>query len=180
MPLLLLSLFIAMPLVEIGVFIEVGSAIGLWPTLGAIVLTAIVGSALIRHQGLAIFGQARESFAAGQLPVREIFEGICLLLAGAFLLTPGFVTDGLGALLLIPPFRDLIRTIVLTHFLDRRRVWMNGGAPQESASKDGEKPVTIEGKYTVSGSKEDPCEGSSGDDAGNISGDDASSRRTKS
>ena len=83
MPLLLLSVLIAVPLIEIGVFIQVGGAIGLWPTLGAIVLTALAGSALIRHQGLAILGQARDSFAAGRLPVREIFDGICLLLAGA-------------------------------------------------------------------------------------------------
>ena len=150
MPWVLLSLFILIPLIEIGVFIEVGGIIGLWPTLAVIVLTAVAGSTLIRHQGIAILGQARESFAAGRLPVREIFDGICLLLAGAFLLTPGFVTDAVGALLLVPPFRNLIRTVVLTHFLDRKKVWMNGGGPQDHGPQDGDGTATIEGKYTVS------------------------------
>ena len=156
MPMMLLSLFILVPLIEIGVFIEVGGIIGLWPTLAVIVLSAIAGSALIRHQGLAILGQAQESFAAGRLPVREIFDGICLLLAGAFLLTPGFVTDAFGALLLIPPFRHLIRTVVLMHFLDRKKVWMNGGAPQGHGPEQGDGPATIEGKYTVSRSDQEP------------------------
>lgn len=156
MPLLLLSVLIAVPLIEIGVFIQVGGAIGLWPTLGAIVLTALAGSALIRHQGLAILGQARDSFAAGRLPVREIFDGICLLLAGALLLTPGFVTDAIGALFLVPTIRGFIRTAVLTQFLDRHGDRKNGDA----SARDGE-PTTIEGKYSVAGSNGEPHEQSS-------------------
>ena len=156
MPFVLLSLFILVPLIEIGVFIEVGGFIGLWPTLAVIVLSAIAGSALIRHQGLAILAQAQDNFAAGRLPIREIFDGVCLLLAGAFLLTPGFVTDAFGTLLLIPLFRNLIRTVVLTHFLDRKRVWMNGGAPQGDGPEDGGGPGTIEGNYTVSRSDQEP------------------------
>jgi UPF0716 protein FxsA len=165
MPWVLLSLFILMPMIEIGVFIEVGGIIGLWPTLAVIVLTAVAGSALIRHQGLAILGQAQHNFAAGRLPVREIFDGICLLLAGAFLLTPGFITDTFGALLLIPAFRNLIRTVVLTHFLDRKKVWRNGGAPQGQGPEEGGGPATIEGKYTVSRSDREPHQGPSVDDS---------------
>ena len=161
MPFVLLSLLILVPLIEIGVFIELGGIIGLWPTLAVIVLSAIGGSALIRHQGLAILGQAQHSFAAGRLPIREIFDGVCLLLAGAFLLTPGFVTDAFGALLLIPPFRNLIRTVVLTHFLERKKVWRNGGVPQghspdEGGPDEGGGRATIEGKFTVSRSDREP------------------------
>ncbi len=149
MPLLLLSAFIVIPLIEIGVFIEVGGAIGLWLTLGAVVLTAAVGSALIRRQGLAILGQARENLAAGRLPVREIFDGICLLVAGALLLTPGFVTDTVGALFLVPAVRDFMRTAVLARFLRGPGVRRTGGAPPGHAPRRDGGPVTIEGKYSA-------------------------------
>lgn len=168
MPLILLTLFIAVPIIEIGIFIEIGGIIGLWPTLGTIVLTAIVGSFLIRQQGLAMLGQAQESIAAGRLPVREIFDGVCLLVAGAFLLTPGFLTDSLGAFLLIPVARHLIRTIVLTHFLDRDRVWRKGGAPRTQHPPRDDGSHTIEGEYTISSPDDEgarrPREGSIGHD----------------
>ena len=161
MPLVLLSLFILVPLIEIGVFIEVGGIIGLWPTLAVIVLSAIMGSALIRHQGLAILGQAQHSFAAGRLPISEIFDGICLLLAGAFLLTPGFVTDTFGALLLIPHFRNLLRMVVLTYFLSRKKVGRDdrtpqGYSPDEDRPDESGRPAPIEGKFTVSRSDREP------------------------
>jgi len=156
MSFVLLSLFILVPLIEIGVFIEVGGFIGIWPTLAVIMLSAIAGSALIHHQGLAILAQVQDIFAAGRLPIREIFDGICLLLAGALLLTPGLVTDAFGTLLLVPIFRNLIRTVMLTHFLDRKKVGLNGGAPQGHSPKDGGGPGTIEGTYTVSRSDQEP------------------------
>ena len=108
MPLLLLALFIGVPLIEIGVFIEVGGWLGLWPTLGVILLTAIVGAALLRAQGIATMTRAKAALGRGQMPVAEIFDGLCLLVAGALLLTPGFVTDGFGFLLFLPPFRALL------------------------------------------------------------------------
>ena len=174
----LLSIVILIPLVEIGVFIEIGSVIGLWPTLGAIVLTAISGMALIRKQGLATLARAQNTFTAGQLPVRELFDGFCLLLAGAFLLTPGFVTDALGGLLLIPWLRDIIRTIVLPHFLDSRRVWMNGEPPHGNTSEPGDKTVMIEGNYTVSSSEVGSNKESSDNDTDRVECDDESSRGT--
>lgn len=104
-------LFIALvgvPLIEIAVFIEVGGTIGLWPTLAIIVITAIVGTALLRQQGLSTLHSAQREMEAGRMPVRELFDGVCILAAGAFLLTPGFVTDAVGLALMVPPVRTVL------------------------------------------------------------------------
>lgn len=100
---------IVVPVAEIAVFIEAGDLLGLWPTIGAVILTAMIGSALLRRQGIATLARVRESMDAGRLPVAELFDGLCLLIAGALLLTPGFVTDGVGLLLFMPPLRALLR-----------------------------------------------------------------------
>lgn len=104
MPILLL-LFIGVPIAEIALFIEVGDLIGLWPTLATVVVTAIVGTALVRAQGMAALARARASMERDRLPVEEVLTGVCLLVAGALLLTPGFLTDAIGLALLIPPLR---------------------------------------------------------------------------
>lgn len=109
MALLLLAAFILVPLIEIGLFIEVGGWIGLWPTLGLIILTAVVGTMLLRQQGLATLRRAQTQMDAGQVPAKELFDGACLLIGGLLLLTPGFFTDAVGFLLLMPPIRDLLR-----------------------------------------------------------------------
>ena len=105
MALLIFLALIGVPVIEIAVFIEIGGRIGLWPTIGLIVLTALVGTALLRHQGLSTLARARASLDQGKLPMRELLDGVCLLIAGVLLLTPGFVTDAVGALLLVPPLR---------------------------------------------------------------------------
>ncbi len=102
MALVLFLAFIFVPLIEIGVFIEIGGWIGLWPTLAIIVATAIIGAAFLRQQGLATLLRAQQEMGAGRMPMRELFDGVCLLAAGALLLTPGFVTDAVGFALLIP------------------------------------------------------------------------------
>jgi len=99
---LLLIAFIAVPVIEIAVFIEVGGWIGLWPTIGVVILTAIIGTGLLRQQGISILFRIQENLEANKLPVRELFDGVCLVIAGAFLLTPGFVTDSLGFALFVP------------------------------------------------------------------------------
>lgn len=99
---------IGVPLIEIAVFIEVGGFLGLWPTLAIIVATAVVGTALLRRQGLATLHGAQREMEAGRVPVRELFDGVCILAAGAFLLTPGFVTDGAGLALMVPPVRAVL------------------------------------------------------------------------
>jgi UPF0716 protein FxsA len=109
---ILLFIFIGIPILEISVFISVGDAIGLWPTLATVLITAIIGTALLRSQGLATLFRAQEHLNQGRFPMEEIFDGLCLIIAGAFLLTPGFVTDGVGFLLFFPPFRYFIKKTV--------------------------------------------------------------------
>ena len=105
---LLLLMFLAVPLVEVALFVQVGDWIGLWPTLLAIVVTALLGSAVIRHQGFALAQRARTRLAAGTMPLREGFDGLCLVGAGLLMITPGFFTDAVGGLLLVPPLRGAL------------------------------------------------------------------------
>ncbi len=104
---------IGVPLIEIAVFIEIGGRVGLWPTLAMIFATAAIGTALLRHQGLSVLAAARGSVERGELPVQALLDGVCLVIAGALLLTPGFVTDLAGALLLIPPLRHFLQARAL-------------------------------------------------------------------
>jgi len=108
MPILILALFIGIPLIEIYLFIQVGGAIGVWSTIGLVVLTAFIGTALLRQQGLATLARAQSQLDQQQLPMRELFDGVCLLVGGLLLLTPGFLTDALGFALLIPPLRAIL------------------------------------------------------------------------
>ena len=112
MAVLLLAAFIGVPLVEIAVFIQVGGWIGLGWTLALVVLTAVLGAWQLRAQGLATLLRARDQIDRGALPARELFDGACLLVAGALLLTPGFVTDATGFLLFLPPVRDMLRELL--------------------------------------------------------------------
>jgi UPF0716 protein FxsA len=107
-----LFLFMGISIFEILVFISVGDLIGLWPTLATVFITAIIGTSLLRKQGLVTFFNAQKNFKGGRFPMEELFDGLCLILAGAFLLTPGFVTDGVGLLLFFQPFRDLLKKLV--------------------------------------------------------------------
>ncbi|WP_298499221.1 FxsA family protein [uncultured Maritimibacter sp.] len=104
MPLLLL--FIAIPLIEIGLFIQVGGLIGLWPTLLIVLVTAIIGSYLVKQQGLQALNQVADSFNRLRNPAEPMAHGAMILLAGALLLTPGFFTDTVGFLLLVPGIRS--------------------------------------------------------------------------
>lgn len=137
---LILLAMIAMPIIEIAVFIEAGEAIGLWPTLGIVILTAFVGTALLRHQGLATLARVRTSMDAGRLPVAELFDGLCLLIAGVLLLTPGFVTDGLGLGLFAPPIRTLLRKALARHMTVRAHMHGTAGPAGDAARNviDGE------------------------------------------
>jgi len=108
MPLVILALFIGVPLIEIYLFIQVGGLIGVWPTIGLVILTAVIGTAMLRHQGMATLARAQAELQEDRLPVREIFNGFCLLAGGMLLLTPGFLTDALGFALLLPPARAVL------------------------------------------------------------------------
>ncbi len=104
----LIVLFLAVPLVEIALFIRVGGWIGLWPTLGLVVVTAVAGSLLVRAQGARALDDLRRSFERLTDPARPLAHGAMILIAGMLLLTPGFFTDALGLLLLLPPVRDAV------------------------------------------------------------------------
>jgi UPF0716 protein FxsA len=104
----LLILFIAVPIIEIGLFIQVGGWLGFWPTIGIVILTALLGTTLLRSQGLAALGNLQNSVGAGQNPMNHIAHGALILVAGVVLLTPGFFTDAVGLSLLIPPVRELL------------------------------------------------------------------------
>ncbi len=150
MAIVLLLALVITPIVEIAVFIEIGGLIGLWPTLAIVVITAVAGTALLRAQGLATLARARQSLARGEFPVRQVFDGACLLVAGALLLTPGFVTDGVGLALFMPPVRELLRRWVLTS--GRIRVDVGANAGPRPDRDDG----IIEGDYHEVERESDP------------------------
>ena len=108
----LFALFVIVPLVEIGLFIQVGGWLGLWPTLGIVVLTALLGTVLVRRQGAAELARLRGSFERLSDPTRPLAHGAMILASGLLLLTPGFFTDAVGFALLVPGVRDaLMRAI---------------------------------------------------------------------
>jgi len=104
----LLLLFILVPIIEIYLLITVGGFIGVWPTVLLIILTAIIGTHLLRAQGLATLQKMQETLQQGQLPAFALLEGIFILIGGALLLTPGFFTDAVGFICLIPIFRKYL------------------------------------------------------------------------
>ena len=114
--------FIIIPLIEVMLFITIGKYIGLWNTIIIIIITGIIGAILVKSQGITILNKALEEIKSNKIPILSIFEGIAILIAGAFLLTPGFLTDTLGCILLIPKTRNLIISYITTH-LKKRTVY---------------------------------------------------------
>lgn len=100
--------FLLVPLIEIGLFIQVGGLIGLWPTLAIVVLTAILGTSLVRSQGRVAMGELRSSFSDLNDPTEPLAHGAMILVSGVLLLTPGFFTDAVGFALLMPPVRRAV------------------------------------------------------------------------
>jgi UPF0716 protein FxsA len=134
----LLIAFIAVPLIEIALFIEVGGAIGLWPTLAVVVLTAVVGTALLRWQGLAEMGRLRSALDGHGDPSAPLVHGAMILFAGALLLTPGFFTDAVGFALLMPPVRRFVFAKIRERIVLRAAHGGDGTPPR---------PDIIEGDY---------------------------------
>jgi len=122
----LLIVFIAVPLIEIALFIQVGGAIGLWPTLALVVLTALLGTWLLRLQGTMALAELRRSFSDVEDPSEPLAHGAMILFAGALLLTPGFFTDVVGFGLLSPP----VRRWIFTELRKRVRVQSFEGGPR--------------------------------------------------
>jgi UPF0716 protein FxsA len=118
--LLLVLIFIVVPIAEIYVIIQVGEAIGVLPTIALLILDSFLGAALLRSQGRLAWSRFNDALAEGRIPAREVFDGAMVILGGAFLITPGFISDAIGLLLLIPVSRSVFRGIVAR--LARRRV----------------------------------------------------------
>lgn len=134
----LFALFVAVPLIEIALFIQIGGMIGLWPTLLIVVLTAILGTTLVRSQGLGALRNLQNSFSELGDPTEPLAHGAMILFSGALLLTPGFFTDAVGFALLVPGvrsalFRNLKSRIEVQQF--------SYGGPSEARNS------TIDGDY---------------------------------
>lgn len=139
----LFILLLAVPIVEIALFIEIGELIGVWPTIGIVIATAIAGATLLRSQGLATLRSARASLAENRFPIDEVFDGLYLAIAGALLLTPGFFTDAVGLLLFVPPVRASLRRRLAAYVAARAEVKIHAA----SASADWQAGPVIDGEY---------------------------------
>src|SRR4029453_16950193 len=107
----LVLLFIAVPIAELAVIIQVGQAIGVWWTIGLLIADSLLGSWLMRHQGRSAWRRFNEAVYGGPVPTGEVLDGALVIFGGALLLTPGFITDILGLILLLPPSRAVVRGI---------------------------------------------------------------------
>lgn len=105
----LFLLFVVVPLVELALLVQLGRWVGFWPTIGLVVLTGAVGAAMARAQGLRTLAALRKELAEGRMPGGPLLDGLAILVGGAFLLTPGLLTDLAGFSLLLPPTRRLLQ-----------------------------------------------------------------------
>lgn len=123
---LLLLAFVVLPIAELYVIIRVGGEIGVLNTIGVVLGVAVIGSWLVKREGWRVWRRFNEALAAGQVPAREVVDGVLVLAAGALLVTPGFLTDVLGILLLFPPSRAAVRAYVLRRTRAGRSVIRGG------------------------------------------------------
>jgi UPF0716 protein FxsA len=133
----LIALFIVLPLAELYVILKVGDAIGAVPTILLLAADSVLGSVLLRTQGRSVWRRFNAALAEGKIPHREVLDGVLVIFGGAFLITPGFITDIVGVLLLLPPTRSLIRSVVVRRLGKRVAVGTVGRFPRrEGATRD--------------------------------------------
>jgi UPF0716 protein FxsA len=147
MRLFLIVLFIVVPIAELAVLIQIGQAIGIGWTIALLVADAILGSLLARSQGRATWRRFNEALRAGRPPAREVMDGALVIFGGALLLTPGFISDILGAFLLLPPTRAFVRAVLVRRFIGRMTASM--AVPRGPAGPGGPRPRQA---YDVEGS----------------------------
>ena len=116
---LLVALFIVVPIVELWLIIQIGGLIGVVPTLALLLADAVLGSLLLRHQGRGAWRRFNQATAERRFPAREVADGLMIAVGGTLLLTPGFITDVVGLLLLIPPTRAIARRTLRGVFMRR-------------------------------------------------------------
>lgn len=161
--------FLAVPLIEIALFIQIGGAIGLFSTLAIVVFTAILGTWLVRTQGAMALGDLRKSFNDLNDPTEPLAHGAMILFSGALLLTPGFFTDGVGFALLMPPVRMALlkyarKRIKVQSFSMGGTTAHMGGQPQNHPFRDPSKADenVIDGDFTEVDPAKKPTHGPSG------------------
>ncbi|MDB1122751.1 FxsA family protein [Vibrio algarum] len=168
---ILLLLFIFVPIVEIGLFIQVGGFLGLWPTIALVLVTAFVGASLVRSQGIATLMSVQGRLQQGEMPAQQILEGVMLAVAGVLLLTPGFMTDAFGMLVLLPAPRakiakELMKRVKINSVAGGAGFHAQGGGfgqspfgqdPFQSSRDDGN---TFEGEYEKKDDANDSNDGS--------------------
>jgi UPF0716 protein FxsA len=138
MPFLLVALFILVPIAELAVIIQVGQAIGVWWTIAILIADSVLGSLLMRSQGRASWRRFNEAIRGGRVPAREVADGVLVIFGGALLLTPGFLSDIVGLLFLLPPTRAVIRRVVLRQAMKRITVSMTMSAPPRNGGARGD------------------------------------------
>jgi UPF0716 protein FxsA len=143
MRLLLIVLFIVVPIAELAVLIQIGQEIGVWWTIALLVADAVLGSMLARSQGRATWFRFNEALRAGRPPAREVMDGALVLFGGALLVTPGFLTDILGLVLLLPPTRAFVRAVLVRRFAGRMVASM--GAPRTPGQTRPRQAFDVEG-----------------------------------
>ncbi len=160
MPIVFL-IFIVVPIIEMYILIKVGAVIGGLYTIGLVLLTALIGVSLLKKQGLSTFITAQQKMQTGQMPIKEIAEGLMLAVAGALLLTPGFVTDTVGFILLTPVLRQYIAKQVFqtwvknaqqasftkTTFTSNSQFYSNQDPFKQNFSDGNDKSGVIEGEF---------------------------------
>jgi UPF0716 protein FxsA len=152
MSFILLLFFIGIPILEVSMFISIGTVIGLGPTLTIVITTAIIGAVLVKKQGLKTLFSAQKNLGNNQLPIQEFFDGLFLIVAGLFLITPGFVTDGIGLLLFLPQIKMLLKNIISNMLVARTPK----GVYTNINNTEPKKPTnpTIEGEFETVGQRE--------------------------
>lgn len=113
---IILLLFLVVPIAEIYVVIQVGASLGVLPTIALLILISVVGAWLLRHQGLSVLARIQMKLANGEMPGKELVDGLLIVFAGALMLTPGFMTDAVGIFLMLPPTRSLVRVGLMRRF----------------------------------------------------------------
>jgi UPF0716 protein FxsA len=145
----LVILFVIVPIAELAIIIQVGQAIGVWWTIALLVADSLLGSMLMRSQGRLAWRRFNQVTASGRVPAREVLDGVLVIFGGALLLTPGFISDVLGLLLLLPPTRALARRVLVRRFAARMVASVSSsmrGGPMPPRHNGGGRNYDVEGR----------------------------------
>ncbi len=130
---LLILLFVLVPIAELAIIIQVGQAVGVWWTVAILIADSVLGSLLMRTQGRTVWRRFNQALQSGRVPATEVLDGGLVIFGGACLLTPGFLTDLLGLLLLLPPTRAVVRRLLVRRFALRMVDEMARGASRPAS-----------------------------------------------